>query len=183
MLPIFETERLRLRPPRESDLDNIYRLGSSSVVMRYITNGKTQNMEEAKADLEKRIKASTRIFGYWITEERESGEFIGWLALKRLDQSDEVEVGYRFLENAWGKGYATEGSRQLLDYAFRHLNLPKVVAIALKENKASTRVMEKLGMQYRGIGKYYGFTCVKYEILQEEFLENIQNMFETFRKN
>ena len=175
MLPIFETERLRLRPPRQSDLENIYRLGSSSTVMRYISKGKTLSFEEAKADLKKRIEGSTNIFGYWIAEEKHSDNFIGWMALKRLDQTDDIEVGYRLLEEHWGKGYATEGSKKLLEYAFQTLTLPKVVAVALKENKASTRVMEKLGMKYTREGQFYGFTCVQYEIEGKDFLSAVQN--------
>jgi RimJ/RimL family protein N-acetyltransferase len=175
MLPRFETERLILRSPQEDDLDNIYRLGSSSTVMRYISNGKTQTRVEAKADLERRIKTSTTIFGYWIVEEKSSGQFVGWLALKRLDNSDDIEVGYRFLEEYWGQGLATEGSRRLLQYAFQILNLQRVVAIALEANKASTRVMEKLGMQYCKKDRYYGFDVVVYEIFQKDFIENFVN--------
>ena len=169
MIPTFETERLRLRPPLKSDLDNIYRLGSSEKVMRYISNGKTQSYVEAKKDLDKRIRASANTFGYWVTEERYSGKFIGWLALKQLDTTKDIEVGYRFLEDFWGKGYATEGSKCLLEYAFATLKLPKVVAVALKENKASIKVMEKLGMQYIGEGEFYGFQCVQYEIIRKDF--------------
>ena len=175
MIPTFHTERLRLRPPNWDDLDNIHKLGSSPVVMRYISQVKTQTLDEAKADLEKRIKASTSIFGYWVVEERCSGAFIGWLALKRLDKTNDIEVGYRFLEQFWGKGYATEGSQELLKYAFQTLNLPRVVAIALEENLASTRVMKKLGMRYVKTAIFYGFNCVYYEIEQKDFLENLMN--------
>ena len=175
MIPTFHTERLTLRAPNWDDLDNIHELGSSEVVMRYISKGKTQSREEAIADLEKRINSSRGLFGYWIVEERHTGAFIGWLALKRLDKTNDIEVGYRFLEEFWGKGYATEGSRKLLEYAFQTLNLPRVVAIALEENRASTRVMEKLGMRYIKEDTFYGFKCVCYEIAQKEFLENLVN--------
>lgn len=175
MIPTFHTERLRLRAPNWDDLDNIHKLGSNSIVMRYISQGKTQTLDEAKADLEKRINSSRGIFGYWVVEERDSGAFVGWLALKRLDKTNDIEVGYRFLEKFWGKGYATEGSQELLKYAFQTLNLSRVVAIALEENRASTRVMEKLGMRFVKIATFYGFQCVYYEIEQKEFLENFMN--------
>lgn len=175
MLPRLETERLILRSPRTDDLENIYRLGSSPNVMRYISNGKTQTKAEAKADLDRRIKTSTSILGYWIVEEKATKDFVGWLALKRLDNTDDIEVGYRFLEEYWGQGLATEGSRCLLAYAFQQLNLPRIVAIALEANKASTRVMEKLGMRYCKKDQYYGFDVVVYEIFQKDFIENIVN--------
>ena len=169
MLPTLETNRLRLRPPEKSDLQDIYRLGSSPAVMKYISRGKTQSFEEAKADLEKRIRLSGNRYGYWILEEKELDQFIGWLALKPLDNTNEIEIGYRFLEEMWGNGYATEGSRRLLTYAFKELQLKKVVAIAMEENRASTRVMEKLGMRFQGYGTYYNVKCVRYCILREEF--------------
>ena len=170
MPPILLTQRLRLRPPRREDLEDIYRLGSSSRVMRFITPGRTQDREEARQDLEKRIATAANPLGYWITELKENGAFIGWMALKPLDEGPVVEIGYRFLEDYWGRGYATEGGEKILDYAFRTLQLKKVAAVAIEENRASTRVMEKLGMQYLRNGVYYGTDCVYYEISQEEFL-------------
>lgn len=169
MPPVLETKRLRLRPPNPNDLQNIYRLGSNPAVMKYISKGKTQSFEEAKADLEKRISFSNDKLGYWILEDKEQRQFIGWLALKPLDNSNEIEIGYRFLEEMWGKGFATEGSKRLLKYAFNELHLKQVVAIAIEENRASTRVMEKLGMHFQGHGTYYGVKCVRYLILKEEY--------------
>lgn len=170
MPPILLTPRLRLRPPRREDLEDIYRLGSSPQVMRFITPGRTQNREEARQDLEKRMATAADPLGYWITERKESRAFIGWMALKPLDNGPAIEIGYRFLEDYWGLGYATEGGQKILDYAFRTLKLEKVVAVAIEENRASTRVMEKIGMRYQGRGRYYGTDCVCYEISREGFL-------------
>lgn len=169
MPPVLETKRLRLRAPNSDDLENIYRLGNSPAVMKYISKGKTQTLEEAKADLKKRIDLSDNKLGYWIVEDKKEGQFIGWLALKQLDQTNEIEIGYRFLEEMWGKGYATEASKRLLAYAFEELKLERVIAIAIEENRASTRVMEKLGMNFQGYGIYYDIKCVRYLILKEEY--------------
>ena len=169
MLPVLETQRLTLRAPNHGDLHNIFRLGNSPAVMKFISQGKTQSLEEAKADLEKRIRLSDDRFGYWIVENKNSGAFIGWLALKPLDQTKEIEIGYRFLEEMWGQGYATEGSKRLLAYAFEDLKLKEVIAIAMEENKASVRVMEKVGMNFNGYGVYYNIQCVRYRILKEEY--------------
>lgn len=169
MPPELETKRLQLRPPNEQDLQNIYRLGSNPAVMRFISKGKTQTMEEAKADLEKRIRLSDDKMGYWIVERKADHQFIGWMALKKLDNTTEIEIGYRFLEEMWGRGYATEASKRLLIYAFEELKLEQIVAIALEENRASTRVMEKLGMNFQGYGIYYNLKCVRYLILKKEY--------------
>lgn len=171
MPPVLETPRLRLRPPRLTDLEDIYRLGSDPQVMQHITPGKTQSRAEAKADLEKRIRQSDDRLGYWITEEKHSGDFVGWMALKPLEQSGNIEIGYRFLAEKWGRGYATEGSQRILAYAFEELILPKVVAVAREENRASTRVMEKMGLKFIGKGRYYGVECVYYELWRAEYLQ------------
>lgn len=175
MPPILLTPRLRLRPPHPGDLDNIYRLGQNPRVMQYITPGKTQNMEEARQDLEKRIATSGDQLGYWITEEKNSGDFIGWMALKELEKTGSIEIGYRFLEEYWGRGYATEGGAKILDYAFRTLDLERVVAVARKENKASTRVMEKLGMMFVREGRFYETQCVLYEVQKGQYLAGREN--------
>ena len=170
MPPILLSRRLRLRPPKAEDLENIYRLGSSPQVMRFITSGRTQNREEAKEDLEKRMASTADPLGFWIAEVKATGAFVGWMALKPLDGLEVVEVGYRFLEEFWGYGYATEGGYRILDYGFRTLNLDRIAAVAVEENRASIRVMEKLGMRFIRNGVFYGVRCVYYEIRHREFV-------------
>lgn len=138
--------------------------------MRYITPGKTQSWREAKADLQKRLATVDEPLGYWIAEEKSSGAFIGWMALKQLADTQDIELGYRFLEDFWGKGYATEGGLKILDYAFRTMELDRVVAVAVEENRASTRVMEKLGMKFAGHDHFYNTKCVVYELERPAYL-------------
>ncbi len=172
MPPPLETARIRLRAPHEGDIENIHRLGSNPRVMRYITAGKTQSRQEAERDLQLRMAANADELGYWIAERKSDRAFIGWMALKKLESSPDIEIGYRFLEEFWGKGYATEGGREILHYAFARLELERIVAVALEDNRASTRVMEKLGMTYEGTGRFYGSECVCYAIERDNWLEN-----------
>ena len=171
MIPTFETARLRLRAPRPSDLDAIFRLGNNPNVMRYITNGVTQSRQEAKADLEKRIRSSQGKMGYWIVELKSTREIIGWAALKQLDNTEEIEIGYRLLEEFWGRGYATESTRRLLAYGFLELKLERIVSIAMETNRASTRVMEKTGLKFEKRGIFYETKCVYYAIDRKTYLE------------
>ncbi len=174
MLPLLETTRLRLRHPRSTDIENIYALGRNPNVMRYISKGKPQTRKEAEADLDRRIRISEeqgdKGQGFWFAEEKATGEFVGWFVLNNLDKSEEIEIGYRLLEEKWNKGYATEGSQRLLKYAFQKLKLPEVVAVALEENIGSTMVMKKIGMQYIKAAPFYGFDCVYYRITDKEWL-------------
>jgi ribosomal-protein-alanine N-acetyltransferase len=169
MPPLLSTKRLILRPPRREDLTFIYLLGSSERVMRYITPGKTQSYEEARDELKNRMRAHKQKLGYWIVQTREHDEFVGWMALKPLEQSKEVEIGFRFLEPHWGRGFATEAGREVLEYAFRALTLPRVAAVVMEENHASRRVLEKLGLRPRARGLYYGLECLYFVIEAAEF--------------
>jgi RimJ/RimL family protein N-acetyltransferase len=172
MVPELFTERQRLRPPQREDLDSIYRLGSDPEVMRYITYGKTQSRREARRDLAKRIRGSRGKTGYWIAEEKKDGSFIGWFTLKPLPGTKEYEIGYRLLREKWGQGFATEGCLRLLSYGFTTLNLPQITAVAMPENAASRRVMEKIGMQLKGTGIFYNTHCVVYTLHRDSFFAN-----------
>lgn len=69
---------------------------------------------------------------------------IGWCGLK-LHQNGEVDLGFRFLESEWGKGYATEASLEIIRYAFDELKLPQIIARVMPDNLASISVLKKLG--------------------------------------
>lgn len=165
MLPTLETERLRLRQLSLADEPFILKMGKDPDVMRFITNGETKNAEESKADLKRWIGyGDNGKTGIWAAEVKATGAFLGWFCLKSLDDTDEIEIGYRFLKEHWGNGYATEGAKRLLQYGFEELKLERIVAVAIKENLASTRVMEKIGLSYEKEAFYYQIDVVYYAI-------------------
>ena len=88
--------------------------------------------------------------GFWAAIEKSTGEFLGWFEFRPLEDGDpgEVELGYRLRRSAWGKGYATEGSRALIQKGFTELGVRRVVAGTMAVNLASRRVMEKSGLTY-----------------------------------
>lgn len=85
------------------------------------------------------------IFGVF---ERDTGRFVGQTILQPLPETCEPEIGYHFLVEAQGRGYATEAAKRLLDYGFRELQLPRIVAVVLPDNNPSQAVMKKLGLPY-----------------------------------
>jgi ribosomal-protein-alanine N-acetyltransferase len=99
-----------------------------------------------------------------VVELRSSDEVIGVTGLTHLDDGPEVEVGYRFLNRCWGRGYATEAARASIAYGFSELGLDRIVAVTLPKNIASRRVMEKCGMSFVGVMHVYGSAQVKYAI-------------------
>ncbi len=93
-------------------------------------------------------------YGRWAAFLKNEMQFVGWAGLAYLPEFDEIDLGYRFLPEYWGLGIATEASRAILNYGFDSLKLRRIVAIAIKENKASIRVMEKVGMEFDKIAPY-----------------------------
>ena len=88
----------------------------------------------------------------------------GWCGLKLHDGTQETDLGYRFMQKYWGKGYATEASLACIDYGFKILNLKRIIGNAMKENVASIKVFKKLSMIYFDETLIDGVSLVKYEI-------------------
>jgi RimJ/RimL family protein N-acetyltransferase len=150
---VLETERLVLRRFTEEDADDLVELNSDPDVMRFINGGRPIPREEVENEILPRFLSDyERYAGYgvWAAIEKATGEFVGGFALHPTDDrpSDEVELGYRLRRSAWGKGYATEGSRALLEKAFVELGARVVWAETMTVNTRSRRVMEKAGLRY-----------------------------------
>jgi RimJ/RimL family protein N-acetyltransferase len=150
---LLETERLILRKFTLDDADHVVELDSDPVVMRFLTNGVPTPRETIVDDrLPRWLKYYERYDGYgiWAAIEKSTGAFLGWFHLGPKDGHpvDEPELGYRLRRAAWGKGYATEGSRALIDKAFSDLGAARVYAETMAVNTGSRRVMEKSGLRY-----------------------------------
>ena len=144
----LETDRLILRQLTDADVDLLVDLDSDPDVTFFITGGVPEFSESM---LRHWLTEYERwpSYGTWAVIERESDDFIGWFHLRPEDgRDDEPELGYRFKRAAWGKGYATEGSRALIDKAFAELGAARVFACAMAINAASRRVMEKSGLRF-----------------------------------
>jgi RimJ/RimL family protein N-acetyltransferase len=148
----LETERLVLRRFTEADVDNLVELDSDPDVMRYINGGRPTPREEIENDFLPAFLDYYRRFtgyGFWAVIEKSTGDFLGWFHFRpKPDGSpDEPELGYRLRKSAWGKGYATEGSRALIRKGFTELGVRRVYAQAMVVNLGSSRVMEKAGLR------------------------------------
>lgn len=153
MQVFLETERLVLRRFTEADADDLFDLDGDPEVMRFLTGGRPTPRDEIRDEtLPRFLDYYERFagFGHWAAVEKPTGEFLGWFALHPTESGDpdEVELGYRLRRSAWGKGYATEGSRALVRKGFADLGARRVVAETMAVNTASRRVMEKAGLTY-----------------------------------
>ena len=152
---ILETERLILREMTMSDSEDMLRLYSDPEVQKYTGEDIITSTEGIHRKIAEKMDDYAKYgYGRWITVLKEGNQFVGWAGLAYLPEFDETDVGYRFLTEFWGRGLATEASRAILAYAFEQLGLERIIAIAMKENKASIRVMEKIGMQFDKYAPY-----------------------------
>jgi len=146
------TERLTLRPFTADEADLLIELDSDPAVMRFLSGGEPTAAEIVREQvLPSLLAAYARWdgrFGVFAAFERGTDGFVGWFCLRpeRGGPTDEVELGYRLRQDAWGKGYATEGSRALLHKAFSELDVRVVWGETMALNLPSQKVMEKVGM-------------------------------------
>jgi RimJ/RimL family protein N-acetyltransferase len=142
---LFQTQRTTLRSFEKSDFTPLFKMMSDDQVMKFTGFGETQTADQVRKLLSRWIKEGQKDLGTWAAVDSKSNEFIGWFMLKKTI-SDDPEIGFMLPKEKWGKGYATEVSKSLLDYAFETLRLKKVIASTKPENLASINVLKKLGM-------------------------------------
>ncbi|MEU9098628.1 GNAT family N-acetyltransferase [Streptomyces sp. NPDC048361] len=149
----LETERLVLRSFTGADADHLIALDNDPDVVRFITGGRSTSPETIRTRTLPRLLHDYPCWGhrgYWAAEERISGLFLGWFEFRPLDDASAavVELGYRLNKAAWGRGYATEGARALIDKGFVELGVETVTANTMTVNTRSRRVMEKSGLTF-----------------------------------
>ncbi|HTX62127.1 MAG TPA: GNAT family N-acetyltransferase [Acidimicrobiales bacterium] len=143
------TERIVLRSWSRRDKAPFARMNANREVMEHFPSALTRRQSDALAD---RFQAGIdeRGWGGWVVERREDGAFLGFVGLVPVSFeasfTPAVEVGWRLDRSHWGRGYATEGARAALDYAFGKLGLERVVSFTACTNRRSEAVMIRIGM-------------------------------------
>ena len=162
---ILETDRLLLRTFTTKDAPLIYQLNLDPDVIRY-TLDPIRDMEHAREVLEKTILPQYALYnhGRWAVHVKPDIEFIGWCGLKYRAEENEIDLGYRFKKDFWGKGYATEAAYASIKYGFEKLDLKRIVGRTDPENIASCIVLEKCGLTFIGEGEVDGHPVNTYEI-------------------
>jgi len=146
---IFETPRLILRRFTEEDAPLILQLNSDPEVVKYVHERVLHSEEDAKNIIVNIILPQyEKNLGRWAMYTKSDNEFIGWCGLKHVFERNEIDLGYRLKQDAWGKGYATEAAAHTLEYGFNTLQLPLITGKAHVENIASLKILEKIGMKF-----------------------------------
>lgn len=149
-----ETERLILREIIPEDIEGFFELDSDPDVHKYLGNRPVVDREELKMLIDKiRQQYIDTGIGRWAIIEKSTNSFAGWSGLKLVrekinDHTDYYDLGYRLIRRFWGKGIATESAMASLTYGFDTLKLKEIYAAAHIENKASNRILNKIGFSY-----------------------------------
>jgi len=165
-----ETARLRLRAFEPDDAEAFFRLNSHPDVIRYTGEPACESVAAAEAGIRAYPDWKKYGIGRWAAWDKGTNEIIGFAGLKYLADLDEVDLGYRFLPQHWGKGLATEASIVCLAYGFETLGLRRIVGLTMPENRASMRVLEKVGMVRREPISYEGEPAELFVLEAKDFL-------------
>src|SRR5262245_11775798 len=141
----LQTDRLTLRMLREADLDAYAEMCADSEVMRYVGDGLPLARPMAWRNLAMMVGHwSLRGYGPCAVEERSSGVLVGRIGCWNPEGWPGFEVGWMLRRAFWGRGYATEGARAALGFAFAQLGQAQVISLIHPENAASIRVARRL---------------------------------------
>jgi len=166
---MIETERLKMRELTRQDLPWLIEMRTRPEVYKYLGGTRMQNAEAISKRIEFYFECYEKGLGQQVMIWKKTGERIGCSGLQPLENTGEVEVGYSLQPEYWGKGIGFECAMGWLDFGFNTLSLERIVAIAVKENVGSWRIMEKCGMRYEGDREHYGLPVVYYAVTKEEF--------------
>jgi len=152
-MPIQETERLIIREFEPGDADFILRLLNEPSFIENIADRGIRTREQAEAYLREGPMASYRAHGHglWCVQLKACGTPIGMCGLIKRDKFKDVDLGYAFLPEHAGQGYATEAGAASLAYARDTLGLPRVIAITKPGNARSAAVLTRLGFASLGL--------------------------------
>lgn len=174
----LETERLLMRDVLETDIKGMFELDSNPFVHKYLGNKPIKTKEKA-AEIIQFIQHQYKDLGIgrFATIEKSSGEFIGWSGLKLNTGEKEAlngktefyDIGYRFIPRYWGKGYASESSLAILEFGFTKLEIKTICGAAEKANKASNKVLQKIGLKFINEFKYDNVPCNWYELNLKDY--------------
>jgi RimJ/RimL family protein N-acetyltransferase len=165
------TPRLRLRPRTSADLEACVAMDLDPQVHRFIYLDGPPDPARHRRHLQSRIASGwPPEGGIWVVEWQDEPGFLGWCGLFPLEDSGLIEIGYRYVRAAWGQGIASEAGRAVLDHGFRDLGIDPIVAVTHPDNRASQRVLEKIGLKARGRAFHYGLSLAFYHLSRADYL-------------
>ena len=172
----FQTERLQMRVLDFADIPDCLRLDTDPSVMRYI--GGPDDVRTRASWLKHCIATGwPPRGGIWTVRMREDARFLGWCGLFPIPLqsarfgTEIYEIGYRYMPYAWGRGYATEAARAVLDHGFRALGHDQIVGVTDPRNHGSQHVLQKIGLRREGQRVAYGESVPFFRLTRRIYLQ------------
>ncbi len=147
---INETERLRIRYLTEQDAEFALHIYNTPPFLQFVGDRHIRNVEQATQYL---INGPMKMYqekgvGLYLVELKACSTPIGLCGLIKRDHLDDIDIGYGYLEEYFGKGFAFESCQSVLSYAQETLKLQRVIAFTNSDNVASIKLLEKLGLGF-----------------------------------
>jgi RimJ/RimL family protein N-acetyltransferase len=147
---LLETQRLTLREFSTDDAGFILRLLNEPTFLRFIGDKRVRTLEDARQYIRSGpIESYARNgFGLYLVQLKTTHISLGMCGLLKRESLTDVDIGFAFLPEFWNQGFAFEAAKAVMLYARDVLKLPRIVAITNKDNDASGKLLEKLGMRF-----------------------------------
>ena len=154
-LKVLETDRLVVRRLSPEDAGFIFQLLNEPSWLRFIGDKGVRTIEDARAYiLNGPVEMYARLgFGLYLVELKEEGFSIGMCGLLKRDSLEDVDIGFAFLPEYWGRGYAYEAASAVMAYGSSALGLNRIVAITSVDNESSAKLLKKLGFKFEEMVK------------------------------
>ena len=157
IMQINNSERLKFRLMDSQDAQALWQLDQDPQVMKYLNGGKPTSMEQVNSVFIPRMEKyrdDKLGWGIWQVSDKVTDEYLGWVLIRPMafftesPNFKDLELGWRFFQSTWGKGYATEAAIAIKDAVALHADVTHVSALAVADNLASVGVMKKMGMSF-----------------------------------
>jgi RimJ/RimL family protein N-acetyltransferase len=167
----LRTERLLLRMFREEDFEQYAAMVADAEVTRYLGDGKPLAPGDAWRQMAFALGHwQLRGYGLWAVEEASTGRLAGRIGFINPEGWPGFELGWTLAREFWGRGYATEGARRALDFAFDEMGREHVISLIRPDNAPSIRVAERLGERLEGSVELLGSEALVYGISRDDWL-------------
>lgn len=165
MIPVLETQRLRLRPLTPGDAPAMLEIMRGKDVLKYFPVGAPLTIERVSKRITGQLEHwAERDYGIWAVERKGDGVLLGNCGLQILSKAGEPEIDFLFGREHWGIGYATESATEAIRWGFTERGFRVVVGIVHVDNEASKRVLRKLGMKLVDTAEWFGIPCEHLEL-------------------
>jgi RimJ/RimL family protein N-acetyltransferase len=169
-MPDVHTDRLLLRQLGQEDLEAYAEMCADPEVMRYIADGAPLTRELAWRNMATMLGHwQLRGYGVWAAVERTTGTLVGRIGCWNPEGWPGFEIGWMLRRAYWGQGYATEGARAALQFAFEELNQPQIISLIHPLNAASMGVAQRLGERLSGTVEVFGKPASVYRLTREDW--------------